>query len=286
MLEPRPKPLLTQTDPSSIPDRVKTELKGNLKDGEKPQKTAIFVPLGQIAIMKNHSFQFKQFTVKQDRCAMKVGTDGVLLGAWTNVTGAKRLLDIGTGTGLLALMLAQRSPELLVTAVEIEKEAAEQAKENVTHSPWASRIDVLNQDILSYPNKEQFDVIVSNPPYFNNDLLPPNKQRTLARHNDHLTYADLIDKVVQLLHFDGRFSVIIPFNQKEDFITLCNRRGLYLKRMVKVQTVPNAAFKRVLLEFTLKESVEVDESTLLIEEKRHCYSTEYIELTKDFYLKM
>ncbi|NMA72780.1 MAG: tRNA1(Val) (adenine(37)-N6)-methyltransferase [Bacteroidales bacterium] len=236
--------------------------------------------------MRNASFQFKQFTVFQDKCAMKVGTDGVLLGAWVGLSKAKNLLDIGTGTGLLALMLTQRSPEILVTAVELDKAAAEQAKENVNCSPWKDRVEVVHENILDYCNDNKFDVIVSNPPYFNNNLLPPNRERTLARHNDHLTYPDLISKVVQLLNSNGRFSVIIPFNQKEEFIQLCNMHGLNTKRVVNVQTTPNAPFKRVLLEFSFNHNKEVDKRTLLIEENRHCYSSEYIELTKDFYLKM
>lgn len=236
--------------------------------------------------MSNASFRFKQFTLFQNRCAMKVGTDGVLLGAWTDISEAKNLLDIGTGTGLLALMFAQRSSQILVTAVEIDKEAAEQAEENVNQSPWKDRIEVLNEDILTYCSNTKFDAIVSNPPYFNNNLHPFDKQRILARHNDHFTYPALIDKVVQFLAFDGRFSVILPFEQKEEFITLCNIRGLYLKRKVNVQTIPNAPYKRVLMEFSLRENNEIYKNTLLIEEKRHCYSTEYIELTKDFYLKM
>ena len=238
--------------------------------------------------MKKSGFQFKQFSVYQDRCAMKVGTDGVLLGAWVNVDNAKNTLDIGTGTGLIALMMAQRSVSSLITAIEIDSEAACQATENVLNSPWKDRIEVVNADLLDFNCSKRYDVIVSNPPYFSQSLQSPDKQRTLARHNDHLTYSALIQKVATLLSENGRFSVIIPYDHKDEFIQLASQSRLYLQRIVAVKTTPTSVFRRVLLEFSFVESIveQLKVEELLIERERHQYSTEYINLTKDFYLKM
>ena len=238
--------------------------------------------------MKKTGFQFKQFSVYQDRCAMKVGTDGVLLGAWVNVANAKNTLDIGTGTGLIALMMAQRSVSTLITAIEIDSEAACQATENVLNSPWKDRIEVVNADLLDFNCSKRYDVIVSNPPYFSQSLPSPNKQRTLARHNDHLTYSALIQKVATLLSENGRFSVIIPYDHKDEFIQLASQSRLYLQRIVAVKTTPTSVFRRVLLEFSFVESIveQLKVEELLIERERHQYSIEYINLTKDFYLKM
>ena len=238
--------------------------------------------------MKKTGFQFKQFSVYQDRCAMKVGTDGVLLGAWVNVDNAKNTLDIGTGTGLIALMMAQRSVSTLITAIEIDSEAACQATENVLNSPWKDRIEVVNADLLDFNCSKRYDVIVSNPPYFSQSLPSPNKQRTLARHNDHLTYSALIQKVATLLSENGRFSVIISYDHKDEFIQLASQSRLYLQRIVAVKTTPTSVFRRVLLEFSFVESIveQLKVEELLIERERHQYSTEYINLTKDFYLKM
>ncbi len=238
--------------------------------------------------MKKSGFQFKQFSVYQDRCAMKVGTDGVLLGAWVDVANAKNTLDIGTGTGLIALMMAQRSVSTLITAIEIDSEAACQATENVLNSPWKDRIEVVNADLLDFNCSKRYDVIVSNPPYFSQSLPSPNKQRTLARHNDHLTYSALIQKVATLLSENGRFSVIISYDHKDEFIQLASQSRLYLQRIVAVKTTPTSVFRRVLLEFSFVESIveQLKVEELLIERERHQYSTEYINLTKDFYLKM
>ena len=148
-------------------------------------------------IMSNSYFQFKQFTVFHDRCAMKVGTDGVLLGAWTRTGQGCSILDIGTGTGLIALILAQRIPDARITAVELDREAALQAAENVRNSPWAARIEVVEADIRQYATRvsHPFDIIVSNPPFFNSSLHSPSEARTQARHTDSLSYAELFQGV-------------------------------------------------------------------------------------------
>lgn len=234
--------------------------------------------------MANHYFEFKQFKVWQDKCAMKVGTDGVLLGAWADIDSAGRILDVGTGTGLVALMLAQRSPAEVV-AVEIDEPAACQAKENIQSSPWYNRIEVVRVDFREYQSEERFDVIVCNPPYFVDSLLPPDTSRTIARHNQGLTYAELLSQVAVLLNPKGHFSLIIPTDVVDSVINIAGKVGLFPFKRVNVVTAPGKIPKRTLLSFRFTQEVCLAE-TLLIEKRRHCYSDEYIALTKDFYLKM
>ena len=231
--------------------------------------------------MANPFFQFKQFTVWHDKCAMKVGTDGVLLGAWASVQGAHRILDIGTGTGLVALMLAQRSmPDANIVALEIDEAAAGQAKENVARSPWKDRIEVVKQDFLFYQSPDKFDVIVSNPPYFNASLKCSDEQRNKARHNDSLTYEELLAGVSGLLSQEGTFTIVIPMDVGEQIKTLAHKYELYPSRQLFIITP-----KRTLISFRFtKQTCETEE--LLTETSRHQYSEKYIELTRDFYLKM
>ena len=234
--------------------------------------------------MPNPYFSFKQFTVYHDRCAMKVGTDGVLLGAWTDVSGARDILDIGTGTGLIALMLAQRS-EAHIMAVDIDEDAVKQAKENVEKSPWPGRIEVERHDICCFNSDIRYDVIVSNPPYFFNSLKCPDGQRNIARHTVGLDFESLIDSCGRLLSPSGRFSVIIPTDGMDEFMRIASEGGLCLSRRTWIKTKPDAAPKRVSMEFKKQPAVSV-ESCLVVELSRHIYSEEYIALTKDFYLKM
>lgn len=239
--------------------------------------------------MANDFFQFKKFTVWHDQCAMKVGTDGVLLGAWVAVDGAKRLLDIGTGTGLVALMLAQRSsPEARITAIEIDPHAADQANENVSRSPWAHRIDVKRQDIKSYVAAEKYDTIVSNPPYYKNALRCPDEQRSAARHDECLTYEQLLQAVSMLLEAKGEFTVVIPMDVAEEFQAAAARYALCPIRLLRIATKPGASPKRILITFAFESAHlgSLEEKELLVEKSRHCYSSEYIALTRDFYLKM
>lgn len=234
--------------------------------------------------MPNPYFSFKQFTVHHDRCAMKVGTDGVLLGAWADVDSAHNILDIGAGTGLISLMLAQRS-NAWIKAVDIDADAVEQACGNVAASPWKDRIEVELQDICNYTSETLFDVIVSNPPYFVNSLKCPDGQRNAARHTDNLDSEGLIASVARLLHPQGIFSVIIPMDGREPFLIVATRYGLHLSHQTLVHTKPETDPKRVLLsfKFSLDDCVTDD---LIIELSRHVYSEEYIALTKDFYLRM
>ena len=235
--------------------------------------------------MPNPYFTFKQFTIRHDRCAMKVGTDGVLLGAWADISCSRNILDIGTGTGLIALMLAQRCPQARIQAIDIDTGAVNQAQENILASPWNDRVEACLQDIRTYRPKQLFDTIVSNPPYFVNSLKGPDGQRNTARHTDSLDMASLLESAASLLTPEGRFSIILPAEQTDALTTSAERVGLHPSRHTAVITRPGLVPKRTLMEFCrTKETFQTDE--LVIELERHVYSEEYIRLTRDFYLKM
>lgn len=235
--------------------------------------------------MPNPFFAFKQFVIHHDRCAMKVGTDGVLLGAWTDIQHSCRILDVGTGTGLVALMLAQRCKKARILAVDIDTDAVNQAQENIERSPWKDRVEVMEQDIRVYETEDRFDTIVSNPPYFIDSLECPDSQRTIARHTNTLDAESLLERVAGLLSEDGRFSLILPADQTHGFIQAAVGKRLYLSRYTAVITRPGLLPKRALMEFRKTEGIcKTDE--LVIELDRHVYSEDYIALTKDFYLKM
>lgn len=236
--------------------------------------------------MSNPYFQFKQFTVWHDKCAMKVGTDGVLLGAWASVRNAHKILDVGTGTGLVALMLAQRSlPDADIVALEIDKAAAGQAGENVARSPWKERIEVVQADFRNYQSSDKFDVIVSNPPYFVDSLECPDQQRNAARHNDSLTYEELLEGVAGLLAEDGAFTIVIPTDVADRVKMIATAKNLYAVRQLNVITKPGGISKRTLITFTFSNRECVIEE-LLTELARHQYSEEYIALTREYYLNM
>ena len=234
--------------------------------------------------MPNTYFSFKRFTVHHDRCAMKVGTDGVLLGAWTRLEDSRRVLDIGTGTGLIALMLAQRNSDCSITAIDIDSGAIGQARENIQASPWKDRIVALLQDVRSFRSDQLFDTIVTNPPYFVNSLKCPDGQRNTARHTDTLDVVSLLGQVAVLLASNGRFSMIVPSEQSDVLLRTAERVGLYPSRRTDVITRPGIPPKRVLLEFVRKR-VPLLADELVIELERHRYSEEYMALTREFYLK-
>lgn len=215
---------------------------------------------------------------------MKVGTDGVLLGAWSRVEGTKTILDIGTGTGLIALMLAQRSDAHLM-AIELDEMAANQASENVLASPWENRIEVICADFSQFQPALSFDLIVSNPPYFEQSLLSPNVGRTTARHTQSLTYEMLIEKSVSLLNENGRICLIVPSDKEDLLRELAAKNKLFTTRKCNVYPTPNSTSKRLLIEFSLK-CMAYEITDLIIEKSRHSYSDDYIKLTKDFYLNM
>ena len=234
-------------------------------------------------------FQFKQFSVDQDRCAMKIGTDGVLLGAWTPIENNPfSILDIGTGTGIIALMLSQRSQAEQIDALEIDDDAYEQAVDNFENSPWNDRLFCFHAGVDEFVEEpeDEYDLIVSNPPFYTEDYKSKNQQRDLARFTDALPFEDLIEAAALLLSENGVFSVIIPFKEEEKFITIAKDYELYPIKITRVKGTPTTEIKRSLLAFTRNEINTILTDDLIIETARHIYTPEYIELTQDFYLKM
>jgi len=201
-------------------------------------------------------FRFKQFEVKNSCAAMKVGTDGVLMGAWTSVDGAKTILDVGAGTGLIALMIAQRARGAAITAIELDSAAVEEARFNVEMSPWVGRINVVEGDFMEYEPDEKFDLIVSNPPFFATELRSPDRMRSIARHGETFTVETLISKAVSLLSKCGRLCFISPSDRENDILMSAALAGLNLSRQVRVCTKPSAVQPvRMLWEFTLSDAV-------------------------------
>lgn len=233
-------------------------------------------------------FQFKQFSIQQDRCAMKIGTDAVLLGAWCPIVNHPySILDIGAGTGILALMLAQRCSAEQIDAVEIDENAFEQCVENFESSPWSNRLFCFHADLDEFMEEpeQEYDIIISNPPFYSEDYKSENEQRDLARFQDALPFEDLIEAADLLLSENGIFAVIIPFKEAEKFIALARDFELYPFKITRVKGTPTTEVKRSLLAFSRYEKeVSIDE--LIIETSRHQYTKEYVALTKDFYLKM
>lgn len=233
-------------------------------------------------------FSFKQFTVKQDRCAMKIGTDGVLLGAWTPlINNPYNILDIGTGTGVIALMLAQRSHAEQIDAIEIDDNAYEQATENFENSPWNDRLYCYHAGLDEFVDEveEEFDLIVSNPPFYTDDYKSGDEQRDAARFTDSLPFEELIEAADFFLSENGILSVIIPFKEEEKFLALAKEKALFPLKITRVKGTPTTEIKRSLLAFCrIEQTPIIDE--LVIETARHQYTPEYIELTSAFYLKM
>lgn len=225
-------------------------------------------------------FQFKQFTVRQAGCAMKVGTDGTLLGAWAR--GGQRILDIGTGTGLVALMMAQRFVEAQVVGVDIDAAAVSQAQENVTASPFLERISIELADINNF-GAAPFDAIVANPPYFERSLTSPDSQRTLARHTTALSYGQLIAAACRLLADEGEFSVVVPADAQRRIESEAALAGLFKVRECLVKTTPRKAPKRALLAFR-KHGAVLEQTVGIIEDALGMRSEWYQQLTNDFYL--
>jgi tRNA1Val (adenine37-N6)-methyltransferase len=234
-------------------------------------------------------FSFKQFSVEQDRCAMKVGTDAVVLGAWCPIDNNPfSILDIGTGTGVIALMLAQRSSAEQIDALEIDEDAYEQAVENFENSPWSDRLFCFHAGLDEFVDEpeEEYDLIVSNPPFYSENYKTENSQRDLARFQDALPFEDLIDAADLLLSEDGIFSVIIPYKEEERFINLCSNVELFPVKITRVKGSYTTPVVRSLLAFKRYELSVMTADELVIEIARHVYTQEYIDLTKDFYLKM
>ncbi len=219
---------------------------------------------------------------------MKIGTDSVLLGAWTSLNKqASRILDIGAGTGVIALMMAQRSDALQIDAIEIDDDSYEQCVDNFENSPWPDRLFCYHASLLEFAEEidETYDLIVSNPPYYSEDFKSKNEQRDLARFQDALPFEHLISCTAKLLSDKGIFSVIIPHKEENHFIKSAAKVNLFPKRILQVKGNPSSKIIRSLVEFSFTKS-EIKKEEIIIETSRHQYTENYINLTKDFYLKM
>lgn len=242
--------------------------------------------------MNASSFQFKQFTVKQERCAMKVGTDGVLLGAWVRINSdTRRILDVGSGTGLIALMMAQRCPEAEIDGVELDPEAFEQGVENFEQSPWELNLFNYHSSFQQFAEEieEKYDLIISNPPFFNHGDRPESS-RKMARDFSSLPIESLVKGADQLLAKNGRLALILPVDQEQHLLEIIRIYNFFPSRITKVRGTAQSPIKRILVECsrgvptspTQKPHIE----ELIIEYQRHQYTKEYRELVSEFYLKM
>lgn len=239
--------------------------------------------------MPNNHFRFKQFTVWHDKCAMKVGTDGVLLGAWVAVADTQTqsqpfVLDIGTGTGLIALMIAQRSPDARIDAIDIDENACIQATENIEKSPFKNRINVIHQSFTDYSVEKKYDLIVSNPPYFTNSLKSPDDKRSMARHNDSLPLKQLIKQAIPLLSENGRIALILPTSLSDELDFIIATHKLYIVRRTDIIPIEGAQPKRFLIEIGPNHTQSPAYDCLTLEIKGRKRTEQYQELANDFYL--
>lgn len=233
-------------------------------------------------------FYFKQFSIYQERCTMKVGTDGVLLGAWADVTEVKTALDIGTGSGVIAIMLGQRAPETLIHAVEIDSEACAQAQENMQNAPWADRLTAFNSAIQTFAESQSqtYDLIVSNPPFFSGGTFSNNQDRNSVRHTIKLPHGDLLAAVRTLLADHGKFCVILPFIEGLRFQELAKSYHLYCTKMTEVRPKQDKPIERLLLQFERQERPLVKSDLTIQHNGINEWTDAYIELTGAFYLYM
>ena len=235
------------------------------------------------------AFQFKQFKIKQDKCAMKIGTDGVLLGAWASLENQPfSILDIGAGTGVIALMLAQRSFAELIDALEIEENAYEQCVDNFENSDWGDRLFCYHAALDEFAEEmegETYDLIISNPPFYDENFTSTEENRNLARFTEALPFEDLVKYSAQLLAEKGKFCTIIPHKNEEEFIQLASKEKLFPQKITRVRGHKNSPIKRSLLQFGFEQTT-LETSELIIEIDRHVYTEDYKNLVRDFYLKM
>jgi tRNA1Val (adenine37-N6)-methyltransferase len=237
--------------------------------------------------MRDTVFHFKQFIIHQDKCAMKVGTDAVLLGSWIKpADNAKRILDVGTGSGVIALMLAQKC-EAFIDAVDIDRDAFLQAKENFLLSPWFRRLNAVHQSFQEFAARVQvsYDLIVSNPPYFLQASKPSAASRTNARHREILAFHELLDGVTKLLHRNGSFCVILPGKEGMDFLDHAQRKGLFCNHLVRIKTKPCKEEKRLIMQFGFQYGMLTEEEIIIQDEDGH-FTQDYCELTRDYYLQL
>jgi tRNA1Val (adenine37-N6)-methyltransferase len=234
--------------------------------------------------MNNPYFRFRNFALRHDRCAMRVGTDGVLLGAWAEVLDARRILDIGTGCGLIALMAAQRNPEALVWGIDIDADSVLQADQNVQASPYAERVKIIQCDVRLFDAPEPFDAVLCNPPFHPEHILPPDQARCAARNTSSLGFGELVRRVDLLLSETGLFSVVLPMSVRSEFVSLCLLHQLYLCRQCEVSTVLGRPPKRIMLTFTKSSSQPFVSETLTLQDASGHRTLQYASLTEAFYL--
>ena len=234
--------------------------------------------------MRDSTFAFKQFSLGQEKCPMKISTDSVLIGAWTNVEKARSILDIGTGTGIISLMLAQRS-SARIQAIDIDEGACSQAKENFTSSKWKKQLEISHSSLQDFSPDSKYDVIVSNPPYFPLPKTHENKKGAHAKYTHTLSFQNLLDGIIRLLSPKGAFYVIFPIHEGAYFTNEAEKRKLFLTDYVWVKTTTRKKFpKRILMKFEFSEKLMNDDKILVIQGDNG-YTDEYKELTKDYYLK-
>jgi tRNA1Val (adenine37-N6)-methyltransferase len=238
--------------------------------------------------MANTFFRFKEFTVNQDKCAMKVTTDGCLFGAWVaerlKDSNEDRLLDIGTGTGLLALMMAQRTV-LQIDALEIEASAAQQAAQNVSESPWMDRINIIQKDVRGWQSERKYPLIISNPPFYENEWQSGHSGKDTAHHSTRLTVLELLDAIASLLSENGRFFLLWPYKRWKQLEPLLTRQGYFVQNIVEVHQTPEHAAFRIMAEFSTVKSEPVI-SQLIIRDQQNQYTPEFTELLKPYYLNL
>jgi tRNA1Val (adenine37-N6)-methyltransferase len=234
--------------------------------------------------MSNTYFQFKQFIIHQEKCSMKVTTDASLFGAWVASLkiNAVHVLDIGAGTGLLSLMVAQKN-DAFIEAVEIDSSCHEQLNENISQSPWEKRCNAVHQDIREYESDKRFDLILSNPPFFEGQLTSPTQGVNLARHEEGLSFTSLFSQSKRLMHKDGYFFVLIPSNRKDETIQLAKQVDLFPHYSVAVKQSPMHDPFRYMIGFSVG-TTDSKEEVIVIKNAQNEYSTRFIELLKDYYL--
>ena len=243
--------------------------------------------MGKSKVENREAFRFKSFVIEQEDCSMKVGTDGVLLGAWVSCSRHKEILDIGCGTGLIAIMLAQRTKESRITGIEINELAFNEASRNMTNAPWAKRLHPLLGSIQDFAktSDQQFDLVVSNPPFFTGGTFTDQDERNIARHTIRLPHGDLILSVRRLLKKEGTFALILPYMEGLRFMELAERSQLFVHRITEVLPKASLAINRLMIEFGWEKRPAPLPEQLVIREEDNSYTKAYKELTKDFYLK-
>lgn len=238
--------------------------------------------------MSNSFFQFKQFTVHQDKCAMKVTTDSCLFGAWVandlqKNNSANSLFDVGGGTGLLSLMVAQKNPQLNIDAIEIDTEAAAQALQNVSESAWKKRIKVINGDVKEFNPGNKYDVIISNPPFYENELQSDNRRKNIAHHSEDLSLDDLLNVIQENLNATGNFYLLLPYKRNKEIEPLLRKYGFSASYKVSVRQSIDHNYFRILLKAGL-QNIPVSEEEISIRDNNQQYTTQFIDLVKDYYL--